>query len=345
MSFAEASDLDHRIRQAAIDMIDRLADDTSFRIELPSKDEQHLDKDTLREFLERILAWDAAAWFSQRERFVATYPGPFFQPPDGASRIIFQASVGNRGPSTFDCQPTVTYQLRNSEAFEKHVKAIVKLWGKRVSQARAAFLAGSDILHQDPELVRAYLAAIRDALPPSDSSAESNTSDLRSDMARLEGTHLFLEDFPAEVPFSAALKSYRELGLTRVHLGIESGDPEIRQQFGKSWTNSQLERWVNEIKSTIGSLSILLLDTPCRPDQLAGHQEQTLELLARLPLGPGDVVAILDGSDLLTGRAFVPSYDPVERLQGQANLKSMLKSIQVEQKAKVAVCSLDKLWM
>src|SRR5437764_7578371 len=78
---AEAIDFDAQVRTVASELISDLDTGRLRRREPPADKAQPLLDEELRDFLERISGWNAAAWFAHRERYLATYgPLPFLPP-------------------------------------------------------------------------------------------------------------------------------------------------------------------------------------------------------------------------------------------------------------------------
>ena len=131
----------------------------------PTGKAQPLGRDELDDFLERISRWDNAAWFAHRERYLGTY-GPLpFLPPDCLNAVVLQATLGHADGRSFGMGRAAEYYVRTPAEFEQHAREVAALWGRRLSQSRVAFLAGSDVLRCPVDDVAAYLDAIRRALP------------------------------------------------------------------------------------------------------------------------------------------------------------------------------------
>ncbi len=341
LSYEQVSDLDHQIRQAAIDLIDGLAFAKLQRVD-PGAEDRHLDSETLRDFLERVVLWDAPAWFSQRERYLAAYHGHPFQPPDGVARIVVQASYGDREPSTFEEPRGIPHHICSPKEFETHVSAVSRLWGERIRQARAIYLSGSDILHLPADRIISYLTTL------AQNFAVGRTEEGESGPAPLEEVHAFLEDPSQPLPTREDWQVLREHHLTRVYLGVESGNARIRSLYGKRWDNAELVTLVDDLKSAGMSISLLLFSAAGGKNESEAHGESTTELVEQLPLGPGDIVACLDDAEILGERddpAGADSFSTEERLHQQANLRQRLLPLQKERKIKVVPYSLEKLWM
>ena len=151
--------------------------------------------DELREFLERISRWDAAAWFAHRERYTGTY-GPLpFLPPECQNAVVLQATLGHAGGRTFGLSPAAEPYVRSADEFSQHAREVAGLWGRRLLQSRLIFLAGGDVLYQPAEQVVAYLdhlagrfpSGIRTRRPTSvsrESMRSSTTSEALDSVAR-----------------------------------------------------------------------------------------------------------------------------------------------------------------
>ena len=87
-------DLDLQVRGIALGLIAELDGGRLLRQEPPMDKAQPLDNAALRDFLERIARWDAAAWDAHRRQYQATYGPLSFLPPDCQNAVVFQATYG-----------------------------------------------------------------------------------------------------------------------------------------------------------------------------------------------------------------------------------------------------------
>ncbi|HEY2157741.1 MAG TPA: hypothetical protein VGH33_19080, partial [Isosphaeraceae bacterium] len=119
LGFAEAADLDASIRSTAIELATRL--DSGVSPLDPPEGSTPLTSDQIRELLERVARWDAAAWFAQRERHLATY-GPLpFLPPEVSSPLVLQATLGHARGAGFGGEPNAEYYERSPVELREHV--------------------------------------------------------------------------------------------------------------------------------------------------------------------------------------------------------------------------------
>jgi hypothetical protein len=290
LPYALAVDLDASIRSVALGLIDDL---DSGRLEiLPSKG-RAFDPEEFRSFLERASGWDSAAWFAHRERYLSTY-GPLpFLPPDCPNALILQATLGHADGKAFGGAKPAEPYVRSPEEFREHVRAVATLTARRISQHRGVFLAGSDVLRRPLADVLDYLSAIAEVVPIGDASptAGDGWDDF---LGKLGSVHAFLDDFNARLPDLDGWRALRAAHLGQVTLGVESGDPSIRLGFGKTWREDDFRRTVSDLKvAEIGVGMVVLIGAGGR-GRTGRHVEATAAMIGSLPLGPGDLVSLVD---------------------------------------------------
>jgi hypothetical protein len=300
LGYEEAGDLDSRIRSVALELLADLgAGRLRFR-EPPTAKAQPLGRDELDDFLERISRWDNAAWFAHRERYLGTY-GPLpFLPPDCLNAIVLQATLGHADGRSFGMGRAAEYYVRTRTEFEQHARDVAALWGRRVSQSRVAFLAGSDALRCPVDDVAAYLDAIRLAfsIQPKASSCDVDRVGMDPAAPRLEGIHAFLDDFTRPRPDQAAWREFATRGLVRLSLGVESGDSAVRAVYGKSWADEELRCCVADLKTAELAVSLMTLVGAGGIEGAESHVHETAGLIQTLDLRSGDHVFLLDENEV-----------------------------------------------
>jgi hypothetical protein len=328
LSFAEASDLDAAVRSTALDLLLSLGSDRLDRVD-PPPGVQPLGVEELRTTLEAVGRWDAARWFAQRETYLGTY-GPLpILPPDCQNPVVLQATLGNARGVTFGGAPEAPHYVRSPDEFDSHARTVAELLGRRVLQCKSAFLAGSDVLVRTPDEVTSYLetiARVFDALPG--------------------GVHSFLDDPAGDRPDRETWRQYAARGLTRVTLRVESGDAGVRALFGKSWEDRHLRAVVSDLKESGIGVGVMVLVGAGGSEFSDRHVDATPDLIHSLPLGPGDLVSLLDANEVARaaapGRRAAPAPLTGEAWAAQhAELRRRLAPLR-SRGVKVAPYSLEK---
>ncbi len=294
LPFAEAADLDARARQVAIDLLDQLGS-SQFDLIPPPPGIEPLDPSELRDLLERVLAWDASAWFAHRERFLATYGPPPYLPPDAHQAVILQATLGptatfGSGRITPDGEGTY---IRDPSEFAQHAREVATLLGRGILQLRDVFLGGSDVLRLPPDHLAECLKAIAQTFPLLPGARGRRPRDLPDDAPGLDGIATFLDRFEPPMFGVDDLLRLKGLGLTRVTLGIESGDPDLRAKFGKVWTDDNLQTIAADLDAAGIAVNLAILADPPGAASSGRHAEATAALVESLPLRPGAWVTLV----------------------------------------------------
>lgn len=343
LRYSEVADLDDAIRELALDLIDRIGS-VNGELVLPPAGIRPLDRDELRTMLDRIIQWDAAAWFAHRERYLSAYAPLGFLPPDAHQAIVLQATVGDsRGPR-FGGDSPVEHAVRTPREFEHHARIVSNLLGRRVLQNNAVFLGEGDVLTRPQEDVFGYFDVIREVFPIREAGGSVHIRERPEDVASLGGVDVFLDNVSPGLPDLAALEALRAKGLRRINIGLESGDTDLRRDAGSSCTDELLRTVVTEAKAAGVALGIILLVGAGGRPGAERHVEATVRLANGLPLGPGDLVYLIDAKEVSSrvlggGEALTPS----ETADQTRELRTRLEGVR-SKGAKVAPYSMEKQW-
>jgi len=337
--------LDLQVRGIALGLIAELDGCRLRRQEPPPDKAQPLDNTALRSFLERIACWDAAAWDAHLRQYQATY-GPLpLLPPDCQNAVVLQATHGSAGGWSFGNGPASEHVIRSPAEFQQHVLDVVRLMGRRLLQTRIASLASGDVLRRPADDVMTYLEIVGRAFTIAP-RVKGQTDPALVDPPQIEGIYAFLDDFSAPCPGSGAFQTFRQCHLEHVTLGVESGDPCVRQLYHKSWCNADLRVVVSDVKSAGIGLSVLTLVGAGGPENAESHVVQSAELFSSLGLTRGDTLFLLDERELadpareggegivLTGEAWTRQRE---------RIKQALLPLR-ERGVKVLPYSLEKQW-
>ena len=347
LSYAEASDLDAKVRSTALDLCARLDAKGLNRVEPKTTKARALESGELRDFLDRISMWDAAAWFAHRERYLSAY-GPLpFLPPECQNAVVLQATLGHATGVAFGGATASEAYTRSQDEFEQHARDVARIWGRRLLQSRIIFLAGADVLRQPVEDVAAYLSAIGSTftLEPR-SRGNSPTRGVGDDTRCFEGVHAFLDDFAQPRPDRTGWHELAKRGLVRISLGVESGVADVRAIFNKQWNDDELRATVSECKGAGLGVSVLTLVAACGSERAETHVERTVQLIESLSLGPGDFVFLLDEKEI-RGQTLEAEFTAVlsgqDWLDQQAKLKAALAPLK-NSGVKVLPYTIEKQW-
>ena len=320
---AEAVAFDASVRRMALDLI---ADLDAGRLELlpPPGSARAIGAAEIREFLAKIAAWDAPAWASYRDRYRAAYIPPLpFLPPDCPNALVLQATSGRafaRGDAGAIARP--------AGDFERHARAVADLLGGRIAQCRDVFVGGADFLRRPVDAILADLAATARVFPIRPKGAGDDRP------GRFERVHAFLDDFRPPLPDPDGWRRLREAHLGRVTLGLDPTDPAPR---------AGLARTIADLRGAGIGVGLVLPSGAGGRASAPTELESAPGLLAALPLGPGDLISLVDARDLLDP---APS-DPLDDAGAEAHaaaLKARIAAALPSKGPRVVVYNPDKRW-
>lgn len=344
LTFAETGTLDATIRQRVLDL-DATLEPGALEV-VPPPTGTALGRDEVRELLARVARWDAAAWFRQRELHFETYAPIGLLPPDAHNCAVLQATVGDPSGYPFGGGTPTCHDVRDRERFEEHLRVVARMLGRRLAQCRAVFLGGSDALRQPIEQVVGWFEAIQEVWPVSPSSGKIHRPDGAPDEVLLAGIDTFLGDFTPTLPNREAWRSLKEIGLGRVNLGIESGDPSVRSLHGRAWSDDQLRDLVGDLGAEGIPIGLMVLAGAGGVEHESARTAATIQLVDSLPMRRGDLVYLLDansfGDSSLGGQVHPLSAAAIEAQQ--VAIKERLSDFRDRTGAKVVVYNPDKQW-
>ncbi len=343
LGFAEAADLDGSIRSTAIELAQAAA--SSLSPLDPPAGSRPLAADELLELLDRVALWDNAAWFAHRERYVATYRPLPFLPPETASPLVLQATLGHaRGPG-FGGEPAAEYYARSPDEIRDHACDVIRLLGRRILQYRQVFVAGADLFRLGAEAVITALDAASDVLPiRAASGGRPRETNVLSMEPALDGFQAFLHEFDRPAPSAEAWSELRARHFRRLGLGLESGSPSVRQSYGRQWDNDGLREWAASCPVGLG---LVVVVGAGGKEYASEHINESVVFVDSLAIPAGSLVSLVDASELDTrpalDRPFTP-LEPSEMDRQREELKGRLSAVLTPRKVKVTTYSTDKRW-
>ncbi len=339
LNHSEVGVFDEWVRTTAVALTEALDSGRLIAVEPPTP-RLPIRPEELRAFLGRVAGWDAPAWDAHRLRYLDTY-GPLpFLPPDCPAPVVVQATLGHEGGLAFGGAPAAGHAVRSPDEFEAHARAVAALLGRRVEQCKSVFLGGSDVLLRPVGDVTAYLEILGRVFPIDAAGGPRPRSVSADAPPSLGGVHAFLDRFDARRHDRDALRSHRAGGLVRVSLGVESGAPEVRARYAKTWTDDALRAAVADLKAAGIGVGVIALVGAGGEGDAGRDPDATAALLKALELGPGDLVSLIDAEEIRgPDPAGLTAAARAERLDA---LKTRLAPIRTERGAKVVSYSLEK---
>ncbi len=234
---------------------------------IPTVSEDHKDR------LRRILAWTPERLLEERGRFDRVYRPVSILPPDQYLAVVLQATWGCTWNQCTFCSfyQDRPFSCRPVDEFRKHCLDVRDLLGEGLKLRRSIFLADGNALVLGRDRLFPILEAAVEQFPGMP-------------------VHGFVDVFGGEGRPAAEWSELRELGLTRVHVGLETGCDELLSWLNKPGSAEDSFRFVSTLKEAGLKVALIFMVGAGGRKFARGHLEATVALAERLPLAKGDIV-------------------------------------------------------
>ncbi len=239
------------------------------------------------------------------EEFARIYRPISILPPDQYRSLVLQLTEGCAYNQCSFCNlyRDRPYRCKNAEEFGRHIAAVINYFGAALPWRRGVFLGDANAAGVSTRRLIEALQQVRATFPGHPHPLEFNKVSCFQDT--FTGKLRSLEDW----------QILRGLGLTQVHLGVESGSTEVLRLLQKPLANQRVVELVELLQQADIDVSLIFL-LGAGGQQLAElHLSETIKLLRQMNLRPQDRVYL---SDLL-----VHSGSEYDQLSRQAGLTSL----------------------
>jgi radical SAM superfamily enzyme YgiQ (UPF0313 family) len=223
--------------------------------------------------LRRVVAMDAAALRADAARFMAASGPVGILPPDQYLSLVVRVTEGCSWNACTFCRlyRDVPFRSKTPDAVRSHVEALREFFGVSIALRSSIFLGDANALSLPHERLLPLLKTVCASLPDAP-------------------LYSFVDAWTGERKTLAQWRDYARLGLRRVYVGLETGDPGLLEWLGKAGTPEQSVALVGALhEAGIGAGVIVLLGAGGERFATA-HAEGTAAALTAMRLGPGDII-------------------------------------------------------
>lgn len=215
--------------------------------------------------------WTVEQLLAEKERFLTAYRPVGIVPPDRYRSLIIQATQGCAYNGCLFCSlyKGQRYRVVPPAELREHVRQVKAFVGSGLAERRGVFLGEANALAMPQAALLEVLEILHAELP-----------------ALAHDVSSFIDAFD-EYRSVDELKALRAKGLTRVFVGVESGDEATLKALGKPETIAGVGKLVEALKAAGVSVGVIFLAGLGRT-----HVEKSGQLVARLGLDEGDVVYV-----------------------------------------------------
>ncbi len=242
------------------------------------------DRRRLHDLLRRAAARGAPEGLADLRAAHALYPeGVPILPPHRARDLVV---VPARGCPNAGCSFCAFYRGRpfrplSAAAFREHLAAVVALHGEGLAARDGVFLGSASAASLADARLLERLGEVRAAFGP-----------------RRRGVAAFLDPDHAPPRTAQGWARLRDAGLLDLTLGLETGEPALRREVGKSADLERFAATVAALRAAGLRVALTLLLGLGGEERAAAHREASTRVVASLGLGPRDLVYLstLEGS-------------------------------------------------
>jgi hypothetical protein len=223
--------------------------------------------------LQAIVAMDAGALRDDAARFLAASGPVGILPPDQYLALVVRVTEGCSWNACTFCRlyRDVPFRWKRPDELLAHLAALREYFGPSIALRRSVFLGDANAL-----------CLAHDRLFPL----------VERVAARFPGRplHSFLDAWTGQRRSPSEWRDYAGLGLRRVYVGLETGDPGLLAWLEKPGSPQDAVDLVGALhEAGIGAGVIVLLGAGGERFA-AAHAARTAEVLTAMRLGPGDLV-------------------------------------------------------
>jgi radical SAM superfamily enzyme YgiQ (UPF0313 family) len=239
------------------------------------------------------------------------YEGPIYRPPSEADSLLIQATVGcphNKCTFCMVYKKGPAYRVRRVKDIKADLDEAELVYGSRV---KSLFFPAGNTIAMPADQLAEICAYGRSVFP-------------ELQRITIYGSSRYIVEKGPD-----AMRMLRESGLSRIHVGFESGDDEVLRRIKKgadAATQIQAGIWVREAGIELSEYIMLGIGGTARSSE---HALRTAEALNKI------------NPDFIRLRTFLPKIDTLLLHQIQKGRFQMLSAHQVLREAKLLLKHLD----
>jgi radical SAM superfamily enzyme YgiQ (UPF0313 family) len=220
-----------------------------------------------------VAAQDADALAADAARFSSVVGPVGILPPDQYLSLVVRGTEGCSWNACTFCgfYRDVPFRRRTPEELRAHVAAVRDYFGESIALRRGVFLGDANALCLGHEHLLPLLQVLANELPgrPLFSFVDAAT-----------GSRKAVDDW----------RTYARLGLKRVYVGLETGDPDLLAWLGKPGSPADAVDLVRTLHDAGVAVGVIVLLGAGGTRHSDGHTARTAEVLAAMSLREDDLL-------------------------------------------------------
>jgi hypothetical protein len=245
--------------------------------------------------LQAVVARDAASLRADSARFLAASGPVGILPPDQYLSLVVRVTEGCSWNACTFCSlyRDVPFRWKSPDELRAHLAALDAYFGPSIALRRSVFLGDANALCLAHDRLLPLLEAVAERLP-------------RAPLCS------FLDAWTGQRKSTAQWREYAALGLRRVYVGLETGDPGLLAWLEKPGSPGDAVGLVDGLHEAGIAAGVVVLLGAGGERFATAHAERTAEVLTRMHLRKGDLVYFseyVDDPSLAYGRRALGAAD------------------------------------
>jgi hypothetical protein len=244
--------------------------------------------------LRAIAAMDAAALRGDAETARRVIGRVGMLPPDQYLAVVLRATEGCSWNACTFCSlyAGVPFRARDPRELAAQAAAVKQYLGPALGLRRSVFLGDANALCLSQERLLPLLQSVAEAFPvaPSGLSAGERRLFLRQAPGRVEGVFAFVDAWTGVRKSVDDWRDCARLGLRRVYVGLESGDPGLLSFLGKPGAPEEAVTLVRALHGAGLAAGVIVLLGAGGERFFEAHARATARTLEAMALGERDIV-------------------------------------------------------
>jgi hypothetical protein len=300
--------------------------------------------------IEEASTWTNARYEGDRALYDSLYSPVGILPPDQYMSLVAQATEGCHYNRCTFCTfyREIPFRTKTVEEFSRHIAAVRTYIGRGLPLRRSIFLADANALVVSHRRLLGFFDALSDVfeIAPAHLSRPERAAWRRDHPDGIDGIYSFMDAFTGDGIPTEEMSQFAERGLRRVYVGMESGHIPLLSFLQKpSMPEDVLEAVIRTRAAGVGVGIIVMTGVGGRL-YAEGHVTDTVALLNRLPLGPGDLIYLSpfrqDSESPYTGLARRMGLQPLTEEEGIAQAEAIRRGVRLNPGVQVSVYDLEE---
>ncbi|HEX2978998.1 MAG TPA: radical SAM protein [Anaerolineaceae bacterium] len=231
--------------------------------------------DTYRMF-ERVAAFDSERYKVDVAQYHQVYRPVGILPPDQYMSVVLQVTEGCSFNTCTFCTfyRDRPFRIKTVPDFAGHIQAVREFLGDGMSLRRTIFLGDANALVVPMARLVPLLETIHSSL----------------DVERLGGLYAFLDGFSGERKTVDDYRLLAGLGLKRVYIGMESGNPALLRFLKKPGEPQDAVQAVRQMKTAGVSVGVIFLLGAGGKIYSRAHIEDSIQAIQQMGLDADDLI-------------------------------------------------------